>query len=257
MICRLVTTQSDVPSQPQSDVPTGLPYKPSQPQSDMPTGLPTQSDAPTGLPSQSDAPTGLPSQSQSDAPSKPQSDMPTGLPSQNVESQDIATKPQMPLQQGMGYDDELSEELQHSDLTRKMTVNPDIMFSENTSIKTLERHLLATARFPGESYPKQDTIQKEGRVVTVTPFVTVRGVQWYEEVVIKGIYDEDFSNSVDTLLEEEDIRLMNGDMKDKIDRQLQQLQENELFDRVFYGRCENVVASQEDTWITFKERAVG
>ena len=42
--------------------------------------------------------------------------MPTGLPSQNVESTDIATKPQMPLQQRMGYDDELSEELQRNSL---------------------------------------------------------------------------------------------------------------------------------------------
>tara|TARA_B100001093_G_scaffold510924_1_gene577736 strand:- start:1835 stop:5404 length:3570 start_codon:yes stop_codon:yes gene_type:complete len=136
-----------------------------------------------------------------------------------------------PEQQGMGYfDQELGEEFQRSDLVRKMTVNPDIMFSENTLIKTLERHLLATARFPGESYPKQETVQKEGRVVSVTPFVTVRGVQWYEEVVVKGVYDEDFSNSVDTLLEERgSLKLMNTDMKNKIDRQLKQLQDNELF----------------------------
>ena len=110
-----------------------------------------------------------------------------------------------------------------------MTVNPDIMFSENTSIK-IGGTCLQQPDFRRNLISSKIQFQKEGRVVTVTPFVTVRGVLWYEEVVIKGIYDEDFSNSVDTLLEERgSLKLMNGDMKDKIDRQLQQLQENELF----------------------------
>lgn len=132
---------------------------------------------------------------------------------------------------GMGYDDETSDELesdlQKLDATKKLTINRDIQFSRSQPVKKLERYLLATARFPGY----EDMVEEEGdSPVPITPYVTVRGVSWYEDVVIKGLYDEDFQASVDAILEERGtLKLMNADLKEKIDRQLMDFKDDELF----------------------------
>jgi len=133
----------------------------------------------------------------------------------------------------MGYPDIEEEEnlpknLQNKDIGNKLTINPDIKSSRNVVVKNLERHLLATARFPGDEYgsPEDD----ESNPLEITPYITVRGVSWYEDVIIKGIYDEDFGTAVDALLEERgSLKLINQDMKDKIDRSLGQLREKESF----------------------------
>ena len=36
-------------------------------------------------------------------------------------------------------------------------------------------------------------IDTDEKPIEITPFITVRGVSWYEDVIIKGLYDEDLS----------------------------------------------------------------
>ena len=149
----------------------------------------------------------------------------------SIPSERTMPKNETPPQMGMGYDDETSDELesdlQKLDATKKLTINRDIQFSRSQPVKKLERYLLATARFPGY----EDMVEEEGdSPVPITPYVTVRGVSWYEDVVIKGLYDEDFQASVEAILEERGtLKLMNRDLKEKIDRQLMDFKDDELF----------------------------
>jgi hypothetical protein len=134
-------------------------------------------------------------------------------------------------QEGRGYEDmsdsEISEELQEMDSSKKLTINRDIQFSRSLPVKQLERYLLATARFPGYG----DSLKEHSgeSPIEITPYMTVRGVSWYDDVILKGVYDEDFEASVEALLEERGtLKLMNDDLKKQINRQLLDLREDEL-----------------------------
>ena len=155
-------------------------------------------------------------------PPGPSSDMP-GMP------ENPTPKPMM----GSGYEDSDEEfDLEEYDLGSKLTINRDIQYSRDTHVKNLERHLLATARFPGYEGVSGDTEDalSENEPIEITPFITVRGVSWYEDVIIKGIYDEDFSAAVDAILEERgSLQMMNRDMKEQINAQLEVLKNDAMF----------------------------
>ena len=139
---------------------------------------------------------------------------------------------------GLGYDYDDSDEDEYDESgVSEVVVNRDIQFSRNANVKNLERHLLSTARFTGDEDAATEMIDTDEKPIEITPFITVRGVSWYEDVIIKGIYDEDFSSAVDSLLDERgSLKLMNQDLKKKIDRQMMDLKDNELFKSCILGK---------------------
>ena len=99
----------------------------------------------------------------------------------------------------------------------------EITFSKNIDVIKLGSYLLSTAKEPGKEGVEYSDRQ-------TTPYLSVRDVNWYN-VIITGLYDEDFTESVNDLLKERgSLFLFDEKSLDTASRQLSMVKNTNEFD---------------------------
>ena len=119
-------------------------------------------------------------------------------------------------------------------ILEKLRIKPDKIEDPNRTeeIKELSNLLLLTARIPGSGLDetniddKSEEIKKLKELGNINPYISVNSFEWMN-VIITGLYDEYFSDSVNEILNERGVnKLLDNADKDRINKIIEQLSYN-------------------------------
>ena len=120
-------------------------------------------------------------------------------------------------------------------LLENMELKPEqLETSSDKNIQDLSNLILLTARIPGSSISEKDIDESETNTELIklkalgmiNPYLSVNTFDWYE-VVCSGLYDEYFTEAVDTILDERGIsKLLDSTMKQRVQVTIDELSSN-------------------------------
>ena len=115
------------------------------------------------------------------------------------------------------------------DITSKFELRPTIIeTNKDKNINELKDLLLLTARIPGSGI-EDITPDTNSRLEKITPYLTVSTFKW-QDIIISGIYDEYFDESVNSILNERDITTtLDKEDMERIQSVIEDLSENKNF----------------------------